>query len=266
MKLEEKYSKHYFKRITLEIGNYYDKFQYIEIKNENNKLVLEYTPKKSTTDVLFSTKLNVDYDTFFNELLSIKIENWENEYLNYIDSGHNWNLKMYFKPSIVIEKKGRNNFPNNFIEIVNIFKKYYDKFNVDIKIREKLNENDLLKLYCSNYSGTSFFEVSVGEANKHSNDRRIDIVRIKNDCYKWRKKYSDHKKYFEEIIKNGHNIEIVEIKTKLNRNVIGQIIVGEYLFKKKFNVKNLKKSILYHHGDELLELFCKDNDINLIKY
>jgi len=266
MKLEEKYTKHYFKRITLEIGNYYDKFQYIEIKNENNKLVLEYTLKNGKTDVLFSKTLNVNYDTFFKELLSINIENWDKNYTNKIYSGHIWNLKIYFKPSIIIEKNGSNNFPNNFKEIINLIKKYYNDFNVDINIRSKLNENDLLKLYCSNYQGTSFFEVSVGDIKNNSNDRRIDIVRIDNDIYKWRKKYSENKEHFIKLLNGKHKIEIVEIKTKLNRCVIGQIIVGEYLFKKKFNVNKIEKTILYHVGDELLELFCKDNKINLIKY
>ena len=45
MKREEKYTKHYFKRLYLEIGNYYDDFQVVEIKNNKNKLMLEYSPQ-----------------------------------------------------------------------------------------------------------------------------------------------------------------------------------------------------------------------------
>ena len=144
--------------------------------------------------------------------------------------------------------KANNNIPDNSIE---------------------LNENDLLKLYCSNNHGTSFREVSVGLRNssKNSNDRRIDVVRIENDINEKVCKYSTNKDPFMDLVKTDkYNIELVEIKKKLNRGVIGQIIVGEYLFKKKFKVNNITKAIVYHIGDSLLEEFCKENQIKLIKY
>ena len=268
MKLGDKYTKHYFKRLTLEIGNCFDKLQFIEIKNNGKNLVIEYAPRKFTSEKLFSKNMDVKCNIFLNDLLKINIEKWESEYSSKINTGHEWNLKLYFRPSIIIEKKGSNNFPNNFIELIELIKKYYSDFNVDINIRKTLNENDLLKLYCSHNSGTSFTEVSVGriDINRNSQDRRIDIVRIKNDHYKWFRKYSKNKEDFEDLVKNNHKIELVEIKEKLNRTVIGQIIVGEYLFKKKYCVNNISKAILYHIGDELLEEFCKENEIKLIKY
>ena len=74
------------------------------------------------------------------------------------------------------------------------------------------------------------------------------------------------KEEFLKLIKDSKNeIEIIEVKKKLNRTVIGQILVGEFMFKKKYNVKKVKKSVLYHVGDDALELFCKENKINLIK-
>jgi len=138
----------------------------------------------------------------------------------------------------------------------------------DKSAKAKLSENDLLKLYCLEHNGTSFTEVSVGNKAiaKNSTDRRLDIVRIENDVYKRQQKYREDKVHFQDIVKNKHKIELVEIKTKLNRNVIGQILVGEYLFKKKFNVKNVSIAILYHVGDELLEMFCKDKGTRLIQY
>jgi len=134
--------------------------------------------------------------------------------------------------------------------------------------KEKLSEKDLLKLYCLKNDGTSFTEVSIGNKiiAKNSTDRRLDIVRIENDVNKCHRPYAKHKTDFQDILKEGHKIELVEIKTKLNRPVIGQILVGEYLFKKKFNVKKVSLAILYHIGDELLEMFCKDKGIKLIQY
>jgi len=136
------------------------------------------------------------------------------------------------------------------------------------KIKTRMSEEDLLRLYCLKHTGISFTEVSIGNKTiaKNSTDRRLDIVRIENESYKRRQQYGKDKEYFQEMVKEKHKIELVEIKTKLNRCVIGQILVGEYLFKKKFNVKNVTLAILYHIGDELLEMFCKDKGIRLIQY
>jgi len=197
------------------------------------------------------------------------MENWENNYSNKLFTGHEWKLKLYFKPSIVIEKQGSNNFPNNFDELINLIKEYYPDFVADINIRTRLNENDLRKLYCTFHGGFSFFEVSIGNKNifgNNSKDRRIDIVRIICDRKFVRLKYSNNKELFEGLIKKDYEIEIIEIKTKLNRPVIGQIIVGEYMFKKIYDVQNITKVILYHEGDEALELFCNEKNIKLIKY
>ena len=137
-----------------------------------------------------------------------------------------------------------------------------------MKKKEILSEKDLLKLYCLKNDGTSFTEVSIGNKiiAKNSTDRRLDIVRIENAVNKCHRPYAKYKTDFQDIVKEGHKIELVEIKTKLNRPVIGQILVGEYLFKKKFNVKKVSLAILYHVGDELLEMFCKDKGIRLIQY
>jgi len=133
--------------------------------------------------------------------------------------------------------------------------------------KTKLNEKDLTELYCSDHSGTSFTEVSVGVKNSNSSDRRIDIVRIEKEHCNEVCKYSEKKELFKNMVNAGlYNIELVEIKTKLNRPAIGQIIVGEYLFKRKFDAKNISKTIVYHIGDELLEEFCRENEIKLIKY
>jgi hypothetical protein len=139
---------------------------------------------------------------------------------------------------------------------------------MNTKTKTKLSEKDLLRLYCLKNNGTSFTEVSVGNQiiYKNSTDRRLDIVRIENGTSKCQLKYGKHKKDFQDMVKSKYKIELVEIKTKLNRVVIGQILVGEYLFKKKFNVKKVSLAVLYHIGDELLEMFCRDKGIRLIRY
>ena len=139
---------------------------------------------------------------------------------------------------------------------------------MNTKIKTKLSEKDLLRLYYLKHNGTTFTEVSIGNQIiiKNSTDRRLDIVRIENDVTKYNRPYGKYKKDFQDMVKEKYKIELVEIKTKLNRCVIGQILVGEYLFKKKFNVKKVSLAILYHIGDELLEMFCRDKGIRLIQY
>ena len=139
---------------------------------------------------------------------------------------------------------------------------------MNTKIKTKLSEKDLLRLYCLKHNGTTFTEVSIGNQIiiKNSTDRRLDIVRIENDISKYHRPYGKYKNDFQDMVKEKHKIELVEIKTKLNRCVIGQILVGEYLFKKKFNVKKVSLAILYHIGDELLEMFCMNKGIRLIQY
>lgn len=130
------------------------------------------------------------------------------------------------------------------------------------------NEKDLSQFYFSKFKGISYTEVSVGDRKtiKNSNDRRIDIVRIEKGRSKQVLKYGKNKDSFKELVnEKKYKIELIEAKIKLNRTVIGQIIVGEYLFKKKFKVKNVTKAILYHIGDELLEKFCREYGIKLIR-
>jgi hypothetical protein len=271
MKIEEKYTQHYFKRLYFKIGSFFDKYQTVEIINENNKLKLIYDQQKNISkDNKLAIVNTNDYKFFFNNLSKIGVENWDNNYSHELYTGQNWKLELYFKPSILYEKEGSNNYPDNFIELINFIKNYFPNFNVDINIKTKLNENDLLKLYCTFHTGFTFTEVSIGDKKifgENSKDRRVDMVRIDNDHKIFRLKYSNNKELFMKLINNqNYKIELIEIKTKLNRLVIGQIIVAEYMFRKKFKVNNTIKTILYHESDEALELFCNENQIKLEKY
>jgi hypothetical protein len=271
MKTEEKYTQHYFKRLYFEIGSFFDDYQTVEITRENSKLKLVYNSQKNISNrnklLVVNTK---DYKTFFDNLAKINIENWDNNYSHRLYTGFNWKLKLYFRPSVVYEKEGDNNYPNNFSQLIDFIKYYFPNFDVDINIKTTLNEDDLLKIYCTCHTGVTFTEVSIGDKNifgKNSKNRRIDAVRINNDHKIFRLKYCNNKELFMNLIKNDkYKIELIEIKTKLNRLVIGQIIVGEYMFRKKFKVDNTIKTILYHEGDEALELFCNENKIVLEKY
>jgi hypothetical protein len=268
MNQKEKYKKQYFKRFSFEIGNKFDGFQIIEIFNKERELEVVYDyyyTSRSNKAKIIKTK---DFSAILQNIENLHFEEWDNNYANKVYDGIDWKLEAYFRQSIVYKKEGSNNFPNNINVLVDFIKSFFPVFNINTIIKTKLSEKDLLRLYCLNHRGTSFTEVSVGNRiiAKNSTDRRIDIVRLDNDVYKWHRQYAKNKEYFNDTVKGDYEIELVENKTNLNRAVIGQILVGEYLFKKKFNVENVSLAVLYHIGDELLEMFCKDKGIRLIQY
>jgi len=133
-----------------------------------------------------------------------------------------------------------------------------------------MTEADLTNQFIKKQTSSIFLEVSIGSKaifGKNSTDRKIDIVVIHGCKSKKSYNYNENKDYFLELIQDPKNeVEIIEVKKKLNRVVIGQILVGEFMFKKKYKIKKIKKSVLYHIGDDAMELFCKKNKINLINY
>jgi hypothetical protein len=269
MNQNAKYTKQYFKRFSFEIGNNFDGFQIFEVLNDGKELKMVYDLYHTSRGNNEKTIKVKDFSTILQKLASLNFENWDNKYSNKVYDGIDWKLEAYFRQSIVYKKDGSNNFPHNINALVEFIKSFFTDFNMEAEIKTKLSEKDLLRLYCLQHDGTSFSEVSVGNQTiaKNSTDRRLDIVRIENDHYKWYRQYAKDKDYFQDIVGNKiYKIELVEIKTKLNRCVIGQILVGEYLFKKKFIVEKVSLAILYHIGDDLLEMFCKEKRIRLIQY
>jgi hypothetical protein len=263
------YTKQYFKRVSFKIGNGFDGFQIFEILNNEKELKMVYDFYGTSRGKNERTIKSKDFSTILQNLESLNFEDWDKKYPNKVYDGIDWKLEVYFKQSIVYKKEGCNNFPHNISALVEFIKSFFPDFNMETKKKTKLSEKDLLRLYCLQHDGTSFSEVSVGNQTnkKNSTDRRLDIVRIENDHYKWYRQYAKDKDYFRDIVGNKmYKVELVEIKTKINRCVIGQILVGEYLFKKKFNVEKASLAILYHIGDDLLEMFCKEKGIRLIRY
>jgi hypothetical protein len=131
------------------------------------------------------------------------------------------------------------------------------------------SENELLIKYFNSMGDTIFTEVSLGSKEvwgSRSKNRRLDGVRIINN-EKQILKFAGNISVFEKYLKQSYQIEIIEIKIKLDRLVIGQIIVGEYMFKKRFDFQNnISKVIICEEGDEALECFCKENNIKVVLY
>ncbi len=61
----------------------------------------------------------------------------------------------------------------------------------------------------------------------------------------------------------GQPIELIEIKRKLNRPVIGQVIAGAEMFKKDYQSGKINRIVLCNEGDSALEWVCKQRDIEV---
>ena len=55
---------------------------------------------------------------------------------------------------------------------------------------------------------------------------------------------------------------MIEVKKKLDRLVIGQVIVGVDMFERQYGVKKIKPVILYQIGDPALEWVCDKREIS----
>lgn len=130
-------------------------------------------------------------------------------------------------------------------------------------------EDRLLKAYWDQMGGKIFTEVQIGASGpsewpEGSKTRRIDAVRIlsseggKDDILS----YNSSRDYFIEIVK-GSDVELIEIKRDLNRPVIGQILVGEEMFRKDYDPRKVSLTILCAEEDPALKWVCNEKDINL---
>ncbi len=61
----------------------------------------------------------------------------------------------------------------------------------------------------------------------------------------------------------GRNVHLLEAKRKLNRTVIGQVLVGESLLKHVFDPAEVIKVAVCGEGNPDLEWFCRQNEIKV---
>lgn len=138
---------------------------------------------------------------------------------------------------------------------------------------ERTLEDKLLHQYWHAAGGLIFTEVVVGikgpaaMLKKEARLRRIDGVRV---CDREVKDippeiitYSKSlPKEFDEAV-NGAHVEIIEIKERLGRNVMGQVIIGTDLFEMDFKPTKIDQVILCQVGDPLLEVICQRRGIKV---
>ena len=120
-------------------------------------------------------------------------------------------------------------------------------------------EDKLLKKYWENNTGTLFKEVKI------AGRKRIDgILVTKGD-----KKAYPRKKFDRGKLKNNleeNNIEIIEVKENLNRNVIGQVEVAKFFIEKKYNPKNISLVVICNKSNSQLKKYCDFKGIKVVEF
>lgn len=132
-------------------------------------------------------------------------------------------------------------------------------------------EDHLLYKYWVNTEGHLFLEVPLGNKSlgnwpEGSRIRRIDgVILKKNQSFKDYKVYKRKDFTLNEFLNYAHNseVELIEVKKKLNRLVIGQVIVGVDMFERQYGITKIKPVILCQIGDPALEWVCEKRGISV---
>jgi len=128
----------------------------------------------------------------------------------------------------------------------------------------------MLWRYCNRVGGQVYAEVPLagpkGPAlwSSNSTTRRLDGVRFAAPDRHRQVRPFDKRAFVASLSSSG-TPWLIEAKVKLNRPVIGQIIVGADLFEKQYGVKPAKLIILCRTGDDALEWACKKRGIEVEK-
>lgn len=129
----------------------------------------------------------------------------------------------------------------------------------------RTHEDKLLFKYYTQVRGVLALEVPVGTQKAFppkSKIRRIDGIRIpcNNHLTAF---YGDISDEFPGLIKNM-KIELIEVKVKLNRLVIGQIIAGVDMFEREYKHTDITPVIVCSEGDPALEWVCENRGIRVV--
>ncbi|SEI04205.1 hypothetical protein SAMN05192559_10856 [Halobacillus karajensis] len=135
----------------------------------------------------------------------------------------------------------------------------------------RTKEDKLLNKYFEDEGGHLFLEVPVGSNRRNhiwpkgSKTRRFDGVIFPNDKSKIYN-YRNYEHTFNSLITSNYELEVIEVKNRLNRLVIGQIIAGYDMFKREYADKLINCRIICSEGDPALEWVCEQRNIKVSIY
>ncbi len=132
----------------------------------------------------------------------------------------------------------------------------------------KTFEDHLLHEYWKQVGGLIYAEVEVGNSKRNtfwmkgSKSRFFDGVRLpsSDDWEDGIHPFARNKSEFSERVV-GQPVELIEIKGKLNRPVIGQALAGYDMFKKDYPSGKITNVVICKVRDPALEWVCKRRNI-----
>ena len=129
----------------------------------------------------------------------------------------------------------------------------------------KTFEDHLLIRYLNDNPGKLFLEFPVNVLSEPKTARRIDGILIPGNTIEIYPQSS----YDVDQVKiefDGHVVHLLEAKSSLDRYVVGQILVGESIFKRAFNSAEIIKVAVCGGGNPDIEWYCKENNIQVAIY
>lgn len=132
----------------------------------------------------------------------------------------------------------------------------------------KFHEDKLLEKYFKEKGGVFYTEVRVGMGGiqrypKGARPRRIDAVRVAGGEAAI---IPFNRKSIPDFLQatRGRRIEVIEIKRRLNRPAIGQVIVGARLMEIEYpKIRGVRMVILCESSDPVLEMVCREMEIRV---
>jgi hypothetical protein len=133
-------------------------------------------------------------------------------------------------------------------------------------------EDKLLFAYWKEVGGVLYLEVPVGRVGEDdfptgSKVRRIDAVRLPAEDPEERKIIPSKKHELKDLqaaFRNKHDLEVIEVKKKLNRLVFGQVIAGVDMFEKQYRPFSISPIIVFEIDDPAMEWVCRKHGIETI--
>jgi hypothetical protein len=133
----------------------------------------------------------------------------------------------------------------------------------------RLGEDGLLYAYWTREKGRLYTEVPLAGPQgdpawrAHSTIRRLDAVRVYTLAdTQGILPFARYAAEFQQDIQ-GHPVEVIEVKQRLTRSVIGQIIAGYDLFARQYGVIPVQRVIICARGDAALEWVYRKHHIRV---
>ena len=130
-------------------------------------------------------------------------------------------------------------------------------------------EDKLLHAHLRRRGGRLYPEVPIGAPKgpggwpKGSKVRRLDGVIVPTDAPAEIRPYRENSETFVDDLGRHGAPELVEVKTQLNRYVIGQAIAGRRMFERQYGVTPSRVVIVVAAGDPALEWVCSKEGIEV---